>query len=145
MQSQRVRHNWVTLTFTIQVLSIYFRSQGRWLLFIFSLAQLLLKVQFSRSLSSTNGHLVPYPHGTFSNIFGFASGTVVKNLPSSSADIRDVGLICGLGRSPGVGHGNPLLYCFPENPMDRGAWWATVYGEAESISEHSWRHFCCYS
>ena len=49
---------------------------------------------------------------------------MVKNLPGSSADIRDVGLICGLG----VGHGNPFLYCCLENPMDRGAWWATVYG-----------------
>ena len=38
----------------------------------------------------------------------------------------DTGSIPGLGRSPGEGHGNPLQYSFLENPMDRGAWWATV-------------------
>ena len=39
----------------------------------------------------------------------------------------DIGLIPGLGRSPGGGHGNPLQYSFLENPMDRGAWQATVH------------------
>ena len=39
-----------------------------------------------------------------------------------------MGLIPGLGRSPGGGHGNPLQYSCLENPMDRGAWWATVHG-----------------
>ena len=103
--------------------------------FFFSLTQLLLKVQFSRSFFSTNGHFVPYPHGVFSNIFGFAGGTVIKNLPSTSADIRDLGFICGLGRFPGVGHGNPLLCCCLENHMDRGAWWATVHGVAKSQTQ----------
>ena len=46
---------------------------------------------------------------------------VVKNLPSNAGDSRDVGLIPGLGRSPGAGHGNPLQYSCLENPMDRGA------------------------
>ena len=40
----------------------------------------------------------------------------------------DLGLIPRLGRSPGKGNGNPLQYSCQENPMDRGAWWATVYG-----------------
>ena len=44
----------------------------------------------------------------------------------------DAGLIPGLGRSPGEGHGNPLQYSFLENPMDRGAWWTTVHGVAMS-------------
>ena len=47
---------------------------------------------------------------------------VVKNLPANAGDIRDVGLIPGLGRSPGGGHGNPLQYSFLENLLDSGAW-----------------------
>ena len=57
---------------------------------------------------------------------------LVKNLPANAGDIRDVGLIPGLGRSPGEGHGNPLHYSCLENPMDRGAWWATVHRVAKS-------------
>ena len=44
---------------------------------------------------------------------------VVKNLPASTGDIKDMGSIPGLGRSPGGGHGNPLQYSCLENPMDR--------------------------
>ena len=51
---------------------------------------------------------------------------VVKNLPAYGGDVRAVGSIPGLGRSPGGGHGNSLQYSCLENPMDRGAWWATV-------------------
>ena len=43
-----------------------------------------------------------------------------------------LGLIPGSGRSPGNGNGNPLQYSYLENPMDRGAWWATVHGVAKS-------------
>ena len=46
---------------------------------------------------------------------------VVKNVPANAGDIRDVGLILALGRSPGGGHGNPLQYSFLENLMDREA------------------------
>ena len=53
-------------------------------------------------------------------------GTVVKNPPRSAGDARDAGSIPGLGRSPGVGTGNPLQYSCQENSMDRGAWQATV-------------------
>ena len=53
---------------------------------------------------------------------------VVKNLPGNAADIRDAGSIPGSERSPGEGNGNPLPYSCLENPMDRGAWRATVYG-----------------
>ena len=52
---------------------------------------------------------------------------VVKNLPANTADIRNAELIPRLGRSPGRGHGNPFHYSCLENPMDRGAWWATVH------------------
>ena len=56
---------------------------------------------------------------------------VVKNPPASAGDV-EVGSIPGLGRSPGEGHGNPLQYSFLENPVDRGAWRATVHGFAKS-------------
>ena len=52
---------------------------------------------------------------------------VVKNLPANAGDIRDMGSIPGLGRSPGGGYSNPLQYSYLENPMDRGVWWATVH------------------
>ena len=51
---------------------------------------------------------------------------VVKNLPASTGDIRDAGLIPWSGRSSGGGNGNPLQYCCLENPKDRGAWQATA-------------------
>ena len=57
---------------------------------------------------------------------------MVKNLPANAGDTRDVGSIPGWRRSPGGGHGNPLQYPCLENPMDRGAWGATVHGVAES-------------
>ena len=57
---------------------------------------------------------------------------VVKNLPTSAGDIRDMGLIPGLGRSPGGGHGNPLQYSCLENPMNRGVWGATVHRATQS-------------
>ena len=44
----------------------------------------------------------------------------------------DLGSIPGLGRSPGEGNGNPLRYSCLENPMDGGAWWATVHGVTKS-------------
>jgi len=53
---------------------------------------------------------------------------VVKNLPANAGKVRDMGSIPGLERSPEVGHSNPLQYSCLENPMDRGAWWATVHG-----------------
>ena len=56
----------------------------------------------------------------------------LKNPPANAEDIRDVGSIPGLGRFPGGGHGNPLLYSCLENPMDRGAWRARVHRVAES-------------
>ena len=54
---------------------------------------------------------------------------VVKNPPANAGDM---GLIPGSERSPGEENGNPLKYSCLENPMDRGAWWATVHGVAKS-------------
>ena len=57
---------------------------------------------------------------------------VVKNLPANAEDERDAGSIPGSGRFPGGGHGNLLQCCGLENPMDRGAWRATVHRVAKS-------------
>ena len=57
---------------------------------------------------------------------------MVKNLPASVGDIRDIGSIPGLRRTPGGEHRNPLQYSCLENPMERGAWRATVHGVAKS-------------
>ena len=70
-------------------------------------------------------------------IQSFPGGTVVKNLLASAGD---VGSIPGLGRFPGGGKGNPLQYSCLENPMDRGAWWATVHGVATS-----WTQLCTHT
>ena len=60
---------------------------------------------------------------------GWPSGSEVK---ASARNAGDLGSIPGSGRSPGEGNGNPLQYSRLENPMDRGAWWATVHGVAKS-------------
>ena len=68
------------------------------------------------------------------------------NPPANAGDIRDAGLIPGSERSPGGRHGNPLQYSCLENPMDRGAWWATLHRVAESqtqlkqVSMHAHMH-----
>ena len=61
--------------------------------------------------------------------FPLTSGSDVKE---SACNAGDLGLIPGLGRSPGEGYGNPLQYSCLENPMIREAWWATVHEVAES-------------
>ena len=58
--------------------------------------------------------------------------TVVKNPPAHAGDIEDLGSIAGSGSSPGGGNGNPFQDSRLENPMDRGAWRATVPGAAQS-------------
>ena len=63
---------------------------------------------------------------------GFPSGAAVKQSTCNAGDAGDIGLIPGSGRAPGGEHGNPLQYSCLENPMDRGAWWATVRGTAKS-------------
>ena len=57
---------------------------------------------------------------------------MVKDLPDNAGDVRDMGSIPGSGRSLGGGHGNQLQYSCLENPMDRGAWWATVHRVAKN-------------
>ena len=58
---------------------------------------------------------------------------MVKNMPAKAGDIRDADLIPGLGRFPGGGNGNPPQYSCLDNPMDREAWQAIVYGVAKEL------------
>ena len=56
---------------------------------------------------------------------------MVENPFASAKDVRDVGSVPGLGRSPGAGNGNPLQYSCLDSPMDKGSWQTTVHGLAE--------------
>ena len=74
---------------------------------------------------------------------GFPGGTVLNNPSMNAEHARDSGSIPGLGRSPGTGNGNPLLYSCLENQINRGAWWAIVHGVAKSrtrLSTHARTH-----
>ena len=62
----------------------------------------------------------------------FPGGSAVENPPANAGD---AGLIYGLGMSPGEGNGDPLQYFYLGNPMDRGAWWATVNGVTTSWTQ----------
>ena len=61
-------------------------------------------------------------------------GEIVKNPPANAGDLASTP---GSGRSPGGGHGNPLQYSCLDNPMDRGAWWATVHRVTQSQTQLS--------
>ena len=73
---------------------------------------------------------------------GFSDVTTVKNPPANAGDSRDTGSIPGLGRSSGVGNGNPLQYFCLANSVDRGVWWATIHGGPKKLdmTEHSCLH-----
>ena len=66
----------------------------------------------------------------------------VKNPPANAGDIRDMGSIPASGRFPGRGHGNPVQYSGLENPIDRGAYWATVHRVAKSRIRLKQQHAC---
>ena len=67
---------------------------------------------------------------TWKNIYSYVLN--VSNSKESTCNTGDLGSIPGSGRSPGEGHGNSILYSCLENPMDRGAWQATVHGVEKS-------------
>ena len=78
--------------------------------------------------------------------FYLLSGSDCKE---SACNVGDLGLIPGSERSPGEGNGNPLQYSCLENPMHRGAWWATVHGvtkESDTTEQltHTHTHVVCW-
>ena len=77
---------------------------------------------------------VPDPFWVVAIVMGFPDGSDSKK---SACNAEDLGLIPGLGRSPGEGNGNPLQYSGLENPMDRDAWKATVHGVTKSQTQLS--------
>ena len=75
------------------------------------------------------GHGILIPYLIWYLDMGFLGGSDYKE---SACNVGDLGLISGLGRSPGEGNGNSLQYSCLENPMDRGDWQATIHGVAKS-------------
>ena len=70
---------------------------------------------------------------------------VKKSLSAEAGDLQEASLTPGSGRSPGAGHGNPLQYSCLENPIDRGAWRATVHRVAESDMTEMIEYACLQS
>ena len=98
-------------------------------LFIYSLlCWVVLVVLRVFSSCSGRGLLLVAVH----RLLGFSGDAKVKNLPANAGDAGVLGWIPSSGRSSGGGSGNPLQYSCLGNPMDRGAWWATVHGVAKS-------------
>ena len=96
-------------------------------------------------------HIMEYNSATNRNevlihaTMDFLGGLVVKNLPANAGDVREADLIPSLGRSPGIGNGNPLQYSCLENSMDRGAWGAIQSMESQRVRQdcvHA--HFYCH-
>ena len=97
-------------------------------------------------VSQEAGQVVWYSH-LLKNFPQFLSSTQSKASPggsevkASASNARDLGSIPGSGRSPGEGNGNTLQYSCLENPMDRGAWQATVHGVPKSWTRLTSLHF----
>ena len=85
-----------------------------------------------------------FPCGSSYKIYDLKEpgGAVVKESNCRVGGTGDMGSIPGLGRSPGERNGNPLQYSCLGSPMDRGAWWATVHGVAESRTQLSTEYMC---
>ena len=80
-------------------------------------------------------------------VYTWASPVVfmVKNPPANAGDLRVAGSILGWGRSPGGGSNNSLQYSCLENPMDRGAWWATVHGYEKNWAQVKRLSMCAHT
>ena len=88
---------------------------------------------FDRTQQENSAFYIIYSkHILYISDGGFPGGTVVKNLPAKARDTGLAGQVSGSGRLPGEGTGNPLQHSRLGNPMDRGAWRATVHGVAKS-------------
>ena len=129
---------------TLKWAAISFSNAGKWKVKVKSLSR-------ARLLATpwTAAYQAPPSMGFSRQEYGSGSPVplVVKNPTANAGDTRDLGLIPGWRRSPGGGHGNPLQDSCLENPMDRGAWWATVHRVAKSQTQlkrlHANMHFFC--
>ena len=115
---------------------VSYKSDGPGSMFIFFCEWIYVLPLGNEFVFSWKSWLFPFKK----NVFGFTGSSQVslvgKNLPANAGDIRDASSIPGLGRSPGVGHGNPLQYSCLANPMNRGAWWVTS-SQGHRVG-HSW-------
>ena len=88
------------------------------------------------TISDSKGKLNPVKCASLWEIGKGEGGTISlsggSEVKASACNAGDLGSNPGSGRSPGEGNGNPLQYSCLENPMDGGAWWATVHGVAKS-------------
>ena len=105
----------------------------------------LLSIMPSKSIPAVgSGKIFFFSHGwiTLISIYLMASqvALVVKKLSTNAGDVRDVGSIPGFRRSPGGGHDNLLQYSCLGNPMDKGAWQATVHGVGHNWSDLASMH-----
>ena len=100
----------------------------------------------THSLTHTHIYILLQILFYYSLLQGFPDGTSGKESACKTGDIPDLDLISGSGRSPGEGNGNTLQYSCLENPMNRGAWRATVHGVTESQTrpEHLSTHLGYY-
>ena len=101
----------------------------------------VLAVEVVRHIQSYSAYFDEEPSGLHDRLNDSMVAQLVKNSPA----IGDMDSVPGLGRSPGEGNGNPLHYSCLGNPMDRGAWWATVHGVARvrydlMTKQHQIRH-----
>ena len=113
---------WIKISFWFTYCSF---SDNRWV------------ARCGRCVFAVKGAPTLYGAGKYASAQISPVALVVKNPCANAGDIRDTGSIPGLGRSPRGGHGNPLQYCCLENPMDRGAWWATVHRTAKIANDWS--------
>ena len=76
---------------------------------------------------------MPYPYSIF--LYTYRASLVTQMVKNLGSNVGDLGSIPGLGRSPGEGNSHPLQYSCLGNPIDRGAWPATVLGVAKSWTQ----------
>ena len=119
MGLQRVRHDWATFTFTFNVVS-----------YMCSVSPLDFFSTPSFNCEDKSLMVLLHSGNTYLNRLGLLVGG--SDSKASACNAEDPGSIPGLGRSPGEGNGNLLQYSCLENPMDGGAWWATVHVVTES-------------
>ena len=85
------------------------------------------RTQLSDFISTFHFHALEEEMATHSGVLAWR----IPGTGDNAGNIRDAGSVPGLGRYPGESHSNSLQYSCLENPMDRGAWWATVHGVTE--------------